>query len=302
MKNHCASARRPEDDLPPGSPSEGRSSPRPRRLPSKAVIIELVEIARTWIFPQLADTDLPAEQLRHTALEQLGGTLTNQVAKALSCRDRDGRLNNYDDLSRTRAAGKITEAFVAQLPDVQAQLESDVQAAYDGDPSLLCEDEVILCCPGLLALSCYRLAHLLYRLQVPVIPRLITEYGHSLTGIDIHPGARIGERFFIDHGTGVVIGATTVIGNRVRLYQGVTLGARSFKKTRDGRLLKGEPRHPILEDGVVVYSGASILGRIRIGRGSVVGGNVWVTNDVPPGSLITQARVQRSEFNHGAGI
>ncbi len=276
--------------------ASGRSLPRSKRMPSKAAVIEFVEIARTWLFPQHAEADRSPDCVRQAALQNLCRALPDQIQRALSCRAGGNAT------ATTLAPRDIVEAFVEQLPAVRRRLALDVRAAYDGDPALLSEDEAILCYPGVLAVTCYRLAHVLHVLEVPIIPRLITEHGHSLTGIDIHPGAKIGERFFIDHGTGVVIGETTVIGDGVRLYQGVTLGAKSFKKTDDGCLVKGEPRHPILEADVVVYSGASILGRIRIGRGAIIGGNVWVTRDVPTGSVVTQAKVERSEFSHGGGI
>jgi serine O-acetyltransferase len=178
----------------------------------------------------------------------------------------------------------------------------DVTAAFEGDPAAPSADEVVFCYPGLLAVTYQRIAHELFVLGVPLIPRMITEEAHALTGIDIHPGAAIGEGFFIDHGTGVVIGETAVIGNRVRLYQGVTLGARSFPRDAQGRLVKGVPRHPILEEGVVVYANATILGRVVVGRGSVIGGNVWLTRSVPPGSIVTQREPEEALFHSGAGI
>jgi serine O-acetyltransferase len=168
-------------------------------------------------------------------------------------------------------------------------LLSDVRAAYEGDPAATSTDETIFCYPGILAVTNQRVAHELYRLEVPLLPRMLTEQAHSVTGIDIHPGASIGERFFIDHGTGVVIGETSTIGNNVRLYQGVTLGAKSFPLDEHGNPLKGIPRHPIVEDDVVIYAGATVLGRVTVGRGSVIGGNVWVTENVPPGSKLSQA-------------
>jgi len=161
---------------------------------------------------------------------------------------------------------------------------------------------VIFCYPGLQAITNYRLAHELHKLGVPLIPRMITEHAHSITGIDIHPGAVIGENFFIDHGTGVVIGETCVIGKRVSLYQGVTLGAKSFKLDAEGNPIKGIPRHPIVEDEVIIYSGATILGRVTIGRGSIIGGNVWLVRSVPPHSRITQAQASEDDYESGSGI
>jgi serine O-acetyltransferase len=189
-------------------------------------------------------------------------------------------------------------AFLQRLPEVRRLLATDVEAAYEGDPALRNREEAILSYPGVLAITSHRLAHELMRLGVPLIPRIISEHAHSLTGIDIHPGARIGERFFIDHGTGVVIGETAILGRNVRLYQGVTLGAKSFPLDAQGNPIKGIDRHPIVEDDVVVYAGATILGRVTIGRGSTIGGNVWLTRDVPPGSTITVA-TERSESRPG---
>ena len=185
---------------------------------------------------------------------------------------------------------------------MQSTLETDLEAAVEGDPSLYCTEEAILCYPGIAAVTCFRLAHELFALGVPLLPRMIMAYARRVTGIDIHPGARIGSRFFIDHGSGVVIGGTTEIGTNVRIYQGVTLGAKSFPVDEHGRVIKGLPRHPILEDDVVVYSGATILGRITIGRGAVIGGGVWVTGDVPAGGRVTQAKPRQVEFHGGAGI
>jgi serine O-acetyltransferase len=175
---------------------------------------------------------------------------------------------------------------------VRALLETDLEAAWRGDPAAGSVDEVLVCYPGIMAMICHRLAHELHRLGVPLIGRIIAEIAHSATGIDIHPGASIGGSFFIDHGTGVVIGETTVIGERVRLYQAVTLGAKRFPVDADGTLQKGHTRHPVVEDDVVIYAGATILGRITIGKGTVIGGNVWLTRSVPPYSQISQAQVR----------
>jgi serine O-acetyltransferase len=194
------------------------------------------------------------------------------------------------------------KAFASQLPAIRALLDEDVEAAYLGDPAARTVDEVLLCYPGIIAVIHHRLAHVLYRLGVPMIARIIAEVAHSATGIDIHPGASIGSGFFIDHGTGVVIGETAVIGNRVRLYQAVTLGAKRFEQDVNGALRKGTPRHPIVEDDVVIYAGATILGRITIGKGSTIGGNVWLTRSVSPGSHISQANSQQDLAIDGGGI
>lgn len=184
-------------------------------------------------------------------------------------------------------APTVMEAFVAQLPQLKALIESDVEAIRRNDPAVESVREIILCYPGLKEMLYYRSAHLLYTLGVAILPRYITEAAHSLTGIDIHPAATIGERFCIDHGTGIVIGATAIIGRGVTLYQGVTLGAKNFQHDADGMPLD-VPRHPILEDNVTVYSNTSILGRVRIGEGTIIGGNVWLTHDVPPHSRVLQ--------------
>lgn len=178
--------------------------------------------------------------------------------------------------------------FMQTVPRIRELLAGDVRAAFEGDPAAKTPGETIFCYPSITALTHQRIAHELYKLNVPLIPRIITEMAHSVTGIDIHPGASIGEEFFIDHGTGVVLGETCIIGKHCRLYQGVTLGALSFPKESDGTLVKGVPRHPILEDNVTVYAGATVLGRVTIGEGTTIGGNVWVTHDVPPNSRLLQ--------------
>ena len=186
-----------------------------------------------------------------------------------------------------RDAKEIVDDFVAALPEVRRLVETDVQAAYDGDPAATSRMEVVMAYPGLYAVTIHRLAHVLYKLKVPIIPRVMSELAHSKTGIDIHPGATIGERFFIDHGTGVVIGETTIIGRNVRLYQGVTLGGLSFDKDSNGALVKGLKRHPNIEDNVVIYANATILGgETTIGHDSEIGGNVWIKESVPPYSRV----------------
>ncbi|CAK7008762.1 serine O-acetyltransferase [Kerstersia gyiorum] len=192
-------------------------------------------------------------------------------------------------------AHHVAREFAASLPNVRRMIDTDVIAAFQGDPAARSVDEVLLSYPGVKAIIHHRLAHVLYVLDAPLVARIIAEIAHADTGIDIHPGARIGGSFFIDHGTGVVIGETTIIGERVRLYQTVTLGAKRFPATPDGALKKGLPRHPILEDDVVVYAGATVLGRITVGRASIIGGNVWLTHSVPPGSNITQASAINAE-------
>ncbi len=193
----------------------------------------------------------------------------------------------------------IVRDFALALPEIRSILDSDVEAAYSGDPAARSVDEVLLCYPGIIAIIHYRLAHRLHDLGVPLVARMMTEIAHSGTGIDIHPGATIGGSFFIDHGTGVVIGETAVIGKRVRVYQAVTLGAKRFPADPSGQLQKGLPRHPVVEDDVVIYAGATILGRVTIGKGSTIGGNVWLTESVLPGSHVNQATNRQEPFPNG---
>ena len=200
-----------------------------------------------------------------------------------------------------RSAEAQALQFIDQLPEVKRLLYTDVEAMFQSDPAATNYGEVIYCYPVMNTMTHYRIAHVLHLMQVPVIPRIITELAHSRTGIDIHPGAKIGEYFAIDHGTGVVIGETAIIGNHVTLYQGVTLGAKSFRYDENGNMLN-IPRHPIIEDHVTVYSNASILGRITIGHHSIIGGNIWVTNDVPPYSRIQQSKAVDLSFQGGLGI
>ena len=198
-------------------------------------------------------------------------------------------------------AFEAVREFGAALPRIRELLDSDVLAAYRGDPAARSVDEVLVCYPGLHAMIHHRIAHQLHELGVPLLARIVAELAHGDTGIDIHPGARIGSHFFIDHGTGVVIGETAVIGNNVRIYQAVTLGAKRFETDAEGALHKGGARHPIVEDDVVIYAGATVLGRVTIGRGASIGGNVWLTRSVPPGSRIAQANARDDRVDDGAG-
>lgn len=257
-------------------------------LPSRDEVIGVVESLRTVLFPgYFGDSEITTERLRYHlghSIDAIQRVLGEQVKRGLCFACHDGR----DRQQCAELASSITETFINRLPNIQRLLATDVQAAFDGDPAAHSPDETIFCYPGMLAITNLRIAHELLTLGVPLLPRMITEHAHSITGIDIHPGAQIGESFFIDHGTGVVIGETCIIGNKVRIYQGVTLGAKSFPKDKDGNPIKGIPRHPIIEDEVIIYSGATILGRITIGRGSIIGGNVWVTEDQPAGSRVMQ--------------
>jgi serine O-acetyltransferase len=265
---------------------------RIRELPSRETIGNVLDALAAALFPtHYGHSDLTDESIDFFVGETLSTALTlltEQVRRGLLFAD-----GNPGAEPLAARAVEIVRAFASQLPSLRALLVSDLQAAYKGDPAATSTSEILLCYPGIAAVMNYRFAHALHRLGAPLIPRLITEIAHSRTGIDIHPGAEIGPSFFIDHGTGVVIGETTIIGQHVRLYQAVTLGAKRFEVDADGALLKGGPRHPIVEDDVVIYAGATILGRITIGRGSTIGGNVWLTQNVPAGSNITQAQMRR---------
>ena len=263
------------------------SHPAAGALPSREVIWGVVEELLRVLFPRaLEATEASADDLAERTVARIravAGRLHREIAKGLA----------FHADAATRAKGECgrhaqtaTRALLAALPAVREVLRSDVEAAYDGDPAAHSREEIVLAYPGLQAIAVYRLAHVLYGHDVPIVPRVMTEYAHSRTGIDIHPGAVIGRRFFIDHGTGVVIGETCTIGDGVKIYQGVTLGAQSFPRDERGRVIKGTKRHPDIEDAVTIYSGATILGPVRIGRGSVIGGNVWLTHGVPPDTRI----------------
>jgi serine O-acetyltransferase len=274
-------------------------------LPSRAAIAALVEDAMAVLYPvHFGVSDSPTRSLRGRIacrLDDLRATLEDQARSGFEYHCQHASTAQGCDACAQRAAD-VADAFIAALPAIRRMVDADVQAAFDGDPALRNLDEALFCYPGIRATLQYRLAHALHCLEVPLIPRIISELAHSETGIDIHPGATIGPSFFIDHGTGVVIGETVVIGERVRLYQGVTLGARSFATDEHGRLIKGAPRHPIVEDDVVIYAGATILGRITIGRGATIGGNVWVTRSVPAGSRVQQVQPRQETFENGSGI
>jgi serine O-acetyltransferase len=272
-------------------------------LPSRTAVISVVEDLRSVLFPGYFGTsDLHDESLHFfigATLARALRVLEEQVRRGIAFAER----HDVDTCTHCAlAASAAVRTFLGRLPAVRRMAASDVEAAYEGDPALKSRDEAIFAYPGIFAVTNQRIAHELFGLDVPLIPRIITEHAHTITGIDIHPGARIGERFFIDHGTGVVIGETAVIGDRVRLYQGVTLGAKSFPLDASGKPIKGVDRHPIVEDDVVIYAGATILGRITIGRGSSIGGNVWVTGSVPPGSRVTQVQAREGPYGDGGGI
>ena len=270
-------------------------------LPSRPALVEVMDGLRAALFPgHFGAVDLSAESTRYyvgATLDAALQLLHQQFFRGLVY----GAGPDEEGACEERALALIRR-FASGLPEIRRLLASDVQAAFEGDPALANVDEAVFCYPGINALIHHRIAHAISGLGVPLIPRIISEYAHSLTGIDIHPGAVVGGSFFIDHGTGVVIGETAVIGQRVRIYQGVTLGAKSFPLDASGHPIKGVARHPIVEDDVVIYAGATILGRVTIGKGSSIGGNVWLTRSVPAGSRITQAQSRVESFQDGAGI
>lgn len=279
-------------------------------LPSSKELEEIIELTRSILFPGFYGmTSVNIQTIRYRIgvdTERLNKLLCRQVMAGL-CFNEDCHCDNAADTRRClqEEAEKIAENIVLKLPKLRKILSTDVQAAFDGDPAAANLGEVIDCYPAIKALTNYRLAHELVLENVPLIPRMIAEMAHSETGIDIHPAATIGTHFTIDHGTGVVIGATCVIGNHVKLYQGVTLGAKSFPLDKEGKPIKGILRHPILEDDVIVYANATILGRITIGKGAVVGANVWVTRDMKPRSKKykqNKTDILDINYDYGGGI
>lgn len=286
------------DSLPSWSPERSHVP-----LPSRDALFRIVDGLRAALFPD----HFGNPDLGETATRYFVGHTLNEALQLLQHQVHREQWLLGSELHLDRSwiqsqAQTTVQAFAEQLPQLKILLESDIAAAYHGDPAAKNLDEVLFCYPGITAITYHRIAHALYRLDSPLLARVVGEIGHSLTGIDIHPGAAIGNSFFIDHGTGVVIGETSVIGDRVRIYQAVTLGAKSFPRDESGSLVKGQARHPIVEDDVVIYSGATILGRITIGRGATIGGNVWLTRSVPPGGFVSQAQPRQELFDDGAGI
>lgn len=276
----------------------GRSSGEQggRELPSREAMRQILEQLCGALFPmRLGPADLREESEDFYVGNTLDAALTALLAQARLELRYAARQGKAESLEIDAQALRLIQDFAAALPGLRVLLDTDVLAAYHGDPAARSVDEVLLCYPGVLAVIHHRLAHHLYRAGLPLLARISSELAHSATGIDIHPGAQIGPSFFIDHGTGVVIGETAIIGERVRIYQAVTLGAKRFPADESGQLQKGQARHPIVEDDVVIYAGATILGRITIGKGSTIGGNVWLTRSVAAGSNLTQANLQHDD-------
>jgi serine O-acetyltransferase len=274
-----------------------------RKRPAHDVLVGIVKNLRAALFPShFGGFDFGDEGIDgfvSATLDETLRALQEQFSRGLRYAPDFAAT---DEQGLAARASALTREFAHGLPRVRGALELDIRAAYEADPAAQSRSEVIFCYPGITAIIHHRLAHELYRLGAGLLARIVAEIAHSNTGIDIHPGAQIGESFFIDHGTGVVIGETAIIGKRVRLYQGVTLGARNVAFDERGFAVKHRARHPIVEDDVVIYAGATVLGRVTVGRGSTIGGNVWLTHSVPPHSLVRQARPQGEEFDDGTGI
>ena len=279
---------------------------KPPKLPSRKVLQTIIEGLGAALFPNR----LGLPDLKDTGIDYFVGhtldvvlcELISQVKLELNFAadvrseldQSSAQKTNQQETDAVITPIAIVREFAKQLPAIRLLLDTDIKTAYEGDPAARSVDEVLVCYPGVWAIIHYRIAHVLHGLGVPLVARMISEIAHSATGIDIHPGATIGDSFFIDHGTGVVIGETTIIGRHVRIYQAVTLGAKRFPTDEEGNLLKGHARHPIVEDNVVIYAGATVLGRITIGAGSSIGGNVWLTRSVPANSNIIQAQTLAS--------
>jgi len=274
-------------------------------MPSQEVMARIVDLVREIIFPgYFGNSPTRPGSVQYyigVNVELLYELLRQQIFAGL-CFGCNNEVDKAEINEKKMDAARLTVNFIEQLPDLRRLLSTDVEAAYLGDPAAQSPAEVIFCYPAIKAIVNYRMAHALYELKVPLIPRMISEMAHSETGIDIHPRAQIGSHFTIDHGTGVVIGATSIIGNNVKIFQGVTLGAKSFPLDEHGNPIKGIPRHPIVEDNVIIYAQATILGRITIGANSVIGGNVWITSDVAPNSKVVQEKFRSNGFIGGDGI
>jgi serine O-acetyltransferase len=257
-------------------------------LPVRGQIIEVLD----WLFEVLFPGHTGNKAVTRSNVKYIVGDLLSQIYVALveqvsRAYQYQCRINNCRHCDCRSMAEKVTEELLAQMPQIRERLKGDVRAAFEGDPAAKSYEEIVMSYPCITAIATYRIAHELWIRQVPLIPRIMSECAHARTGIDVHPGATIGKNFFIDHGTGVVIGETTIIGNNVKIYQGTTLGALSFRRDTRGRIIKGGKRHPTIEDDVTIYAEATILGDVTIGKGAVIGGNTWIKESVPPGVTVS---------------
>ena len=275
---------------------------RPPVLPSRVALTRILDGFSEALFPNRLSSRRLARECIDYFVGQMLDTCCRELIEQVTLELEIASQAEGDRVAELNEAASLVRQFAAQLPDVRRLLDTDLEAAYLADPAARTLDEVLVCYPGIFAMIHYRIARVLYELGLKLIARMIGEIAHSKTGIDIHPGAVIGESFFIDHGTGIVIGEAVVIGNRVRLYHAVTLGGRADVESERRQIGNSLPRHPIVEDDVTIYSGAVLLGQITIGRGAIIDGNVWVTQDVPPRSRVSQAHVITSTFTEGDGI
>ena len=275
---------------------------RPPKLPSSKILANIIGRLAAVLFPnRLGSAEFTDKNIDHYVQQMLDEALRELLVQVLREINYASGLEASSDIAHEQAT-TIIHAFAKRLPSIRNLLDKDICAAYEGDPAAHSVDEILVCYPGITAIMYYRLAHELHCLGTPLIARMISEIAHSATGIEIHPGAQIGSSFFIDHGTGVVIGETTIIGKNVRLYQAVTLGAKRFPVDKKGALVRNIARHPIVENDVIIYANATLLGRITIGRGSTIGGNVWLTRSVPPDSNISQAQMRNETFDGDTGV
>ena len=311
---------RPASSRPDASPADGHAELAERLVasgdpdfqalrkgswPDRALVLSIVDRLHRLLIAETLPAPSPGEDpAKRVAreLSEIEGVLAAQIRLALEFPARFGEESATEEPALDRESRRLAGELLSRLPWLRERVFEDARAAWRSDPSCRHPIEALYAFPGVFAITRHRIAQILYELDVPLLPRLVAEDAHQRTGIDIHPGATIGREFFIDHGTGVVIGETAVVPPRVTLYQGVTLGAKSFPVDATGRLIKGLARHPIVEDDVTIYASATVLGRITVGRGSVIGGNVWLTHSVPPNSRIAQAAPQQGGFEHGAGI
>lgn len=274
-----------------------------RNLPVRDKIIHILEWVIELLFPGYTGRRKITTENVQSIVHELVVIIRRELAEQIELGMRHQcRLKDCPTCDCAHLASKFSSEMINRIPEIREILKTDVHAAFDGDPAAKSFEEIVISYPYIVAIAIHRIAHELFKMEVPLIPRIMAEYAHSRTGIDIHPGAKIGRHFFIDHGTGVVIGETAVIGNHVKIYQGVTLGAISFPKDERGQIIRDKKRHPTLEDEVTVYAEATILGDITIGKGAVIGGNVWIRESVPPGTIVTISRPESFYKKKGPGF
>lgn len=274
----------------------------PTVLPSRNALSKIVDNLGCALFPnRLGNRALTPESIDYFVGQVIDSTL-NELVEQVAIEIQFRSLEKISPSELRSRATEIVKGFSHELPEIRLLIDSDIRAAYEADPAAKSTDEILACYPGIFAIIHFRIAHALYTRGVPLIARMISEVAHSKTGIDIHPGAKIEGEFFIDHGTGVVIGETAIVGKRVRIYHGVTLGGHTIGQANEVKLEIDDRRHPHIEDDVIIYAGATLLGRIRIGKNAIVGGNVWITEDIPAGTIVFQAKAQTDSFIEGSGI